>query len=106
MKISYSNIIGKTILVGLSFTNSEDDIIERKQFHGKIVNADRHKGISILIDGENEIFKLPPDLSSIEVASPGEYRLRSTGKVIINPDFISTWIIKRPELSEQSDHNS
>jgi hypothetical protein len=28
-----------------------------------------------------------------EQASPGEYRLRSTSEVVIDPDFITTWTV-------------
>ncbi len=99
MRKTYTSIINKTVLVGLSFTDSNDEVIERKQLYGKIVSADKHTGISILIDETVEIFNLPPDLSSLNIASPGEYRLRSTGKVVVDPDFISTWFIKKPEQS-------
>lgn len=99
MRKTYANIINKTVLVGLSFTNSNDEVIERKQLFGKIVSADKHTGISILIDDTEKIFKLPPDLSSLDIATPGEYSLRSTEKVVVNPDFISTWFIRKPDQS-------
>ena len=34
---------------------------------------------------------LPGDLSSTRIARPGEYKLRSTGEVVTNPDFLATW---------------
>ena len=37
-------------------------------------------------------WNLPPDPSLIQPAPPGEYRMRSTGEVITNPDFITTWM--------------
>lgn len=97
MEITWSSIVGKIILVGLTYTDSKENIIERKQFHGKIVDADNENGISILIDGKKDIFCLPPDLSAIQIASPGEYRLNKTSEVVVNPDLLSTWIIKKPE---------
>jgi hypothetical protein len=36
---------------------------------------------------------LPPDGRAFEEAPPGEYRLRSTGEVVIDPDYLATWTI-------------
>jgi len=38
-----------------------------------------------------ELFGLPPDLSSTKPAPPGEYRLNSTGEIVTDPDFLTTW---------------
>jgi len=46
---------------------------------------------------DGEIIGLPPDLSSTQVAALGEYRLRSTGEIVVNPDYLTTWNINRPE---------
>jgi hypothetical protein len=34
-----------------------------------------------------EIFTLPPAPEAYEPAPPGEYRLKTTGEVVVNPDF-------------------
>ncbi|MFX0060574.1 MAG: hypothetical protein ACFFC7_00125 [Candidatus Hermodarchaeota archaeon] len=39
---------------------------------------------------------LPPDLSAFQKAEPGDYRLRSTGEVVINPDFTVLWTVQPP----------
>ena len=44
---------------------------------------------------DGEILGLPPDLSSTRIAPPGEYRLRSTGEVVVDPDYLTTWNINR-----------
>ncbi len=38
-------------------------------------------------------YDLPPDVRTFEEARPGEYRLRSTGEIVVDPDFTSTWIV-------------
>jgi hypothetical protein len=37
-------------------------------------------------------YDLPPDIRTFENALPGEYRLRSTREVIVNPDFTASWV--------------
>lgn len=82
----------KVILVGLTYKNSEDEIIEKDQFAGRIISASPD-GIQILINGSNNIFTLPMDIRAIKKASPGEYSLYSTKEKIKNPDYLCTWTI-------------
>lgn len=94
-KITFSDLIGKTILIGLTYYTANDEFIEQKQYWGRVVESNENRILVKLNDGE--IFVLPPDLSSTQVAAPGEYRLRSTGEIVVNPDFLTTWNINRPE---------
>lgn len=93
--ITFSDLIGKTILIGLTYYTADNVFIEQKQYWGTVTEANE-KGISVkLSDGSN--FGLPPDLSSTKIAPAGEYRLRSTGEVVVNPDYLTTWNINRPK---------
>lgn len=95
MKIKYKDLIGKILLVGITYEDKDGNIKERKQFWGTVTTADKKK---ILIEQKNgEIFSLPPDLSAIKPAPEGEYRLHSTGEVVVNPDFLSTWVSESNE---------
>ncbi len=90
-----NDLIGKVILVGMTYYSKNNEFIERKQFWGNIVSVSQN---TIHIRQKNgEEFSIPNDESAIERAKPGEYRLRSTGEVVVNPDFLSTWIITLPE---------
>ena len=43
-------------------------------------------------DFETEsVFCLPPDMTSFQSATPGSYRLRSSGRVVENPDYLANW---------------
>jgi len=42
-----------------------------------------------------EEYNLPPDTRSFRRAGPGEYRLRSTGETVIDPDFTVTFSIRK-----------
>lgn len=40
---------------------------------------------------------LPPDVRPFTVAARGEYRLRSTGEVVVDPDLTATWVVTKPQ---------
>ena len=63
------------------------------------MNQMKNRILVKLSNGEN--FALPPDLSSTKIAPAGVYRLCSTGEVVENPDYLTTWNINRPN-GEQS----
>ena len=89
--------MGKEVLVGLTFVRPSGAAIEQVQLHGEITRVDAHHGIGLTRAGTNELFWLPPDLGAFEDAQPGEYRLRSTGEILIDPDLLSIWTITEPD---------
>lgn len=94
-KLCFSDIVGKTLLIGLTYYSSEDEFIERRQLWGTVTEANESH---IYVKQNNgEIFSLPPDLSAISKSPLGEYRLHSTGEVVVNPDFMTTWSITKPK---------
>jgi len=93
--LTFSDLVGKVILVGLTYYTHDKQLIEQKQYHGTVIRADE-KGIAIQKSNGEEVL-LPPDLRSTRVAPPGEYRERSTGEIVENPDFLTTWnVVKDP----------
>ena len=92
-RITFSDLIGKTILIGLTYYTADDRFIEQKQFWGTVKESNK-TGILVQLNN-GECLSLPPDLSSTKIAPPGEYRLRSTGEVVLNPDYLTTWNINR-----------
>ena len=92
-ELVFEQIIDKVILIGLTYYTADRVLIERKQCWGTVVEANE-KGIAVRLNN-GEIFSLPPNLSSTQKAPPGEYRLRTTGELIVDPDYLSTWNIYR-----------
>lgn len=90
-----ARILGKHVLLGLTYVKYSGEIITRKQLHG-IVEDISSEGITIRM-ADGSIFRLPPDLRGIREAPPGVYRLRSTGEEVENPDLLATWTITRPD---------
>jgi hypothetical protein len=88
---------GKLLLVGLTFTDSRGTPKDQQQFWERVVTADRRDGIQLLLKGarSGETFFLPPDTRSINRASPGDYRLRSTGEVVTDPDYTVTFLVQK-----------
>ncbi len=93
-KITFSDILGKVILVGLTYYSNDDTIVKLEQYYGTVIESSK-QGICIKLN-DGTIQKLPPDLSSINAAPLGEYRLKSTGEIVVNPDFLSTWNVTMP----------
>lgn len=93
--ITYDELIGKILLVGITYCTKDEEPIEQKQFYGRVTEAN-----DLLVrikQNSGEEFDLPPDLSSTKRARPGEYKLRSTGEIVLNPDFFATWTCTRDD---------
>ncbi|MDR1132001.1 MAG: hypothetical protein LBL15_06245 [Oscillospiraceae bacterium] len=111
MALTFKNIIHKTILVGITFLENDGTFISMIQFSGKIISADNNgiiissenfKSVINLIpgvspEGSADTYLLPPDLSALRAAPKGEYLLKSTGEVVINPDLLTMWTVTAPE---------
>jgi hypothetical protein len=96
------SLVAKRVLIGLTYCDHDDRLIEQKQLHGTIIKADADKGFAVRLEGqrEGELYWIPPDLRAFQDAPPGEYRLRSTGEIVVDPDLISNWVINRPPPHE------
>jgi hypothetical protein len=92
-----NDYVGKSILLCVSYIDHEEKQTGQMQWFGVITEVSNAKGIVIALRNNSEHCALPPDLSALRPAKPGEYRLRATGEVITDPDFITTWTCKEPE---------
>jgi len=92
------SMIGKHVLIGISYMDEHDNVTDLEQLHGIIRSAEESKGINIELLGDRlgEKYSLPPDLGVFRDANPGEYRLKSTGEVVVNPDLLCTWQVYTP----------
>ena len=98
-ELKLSDLVGKVMLVGVTYYTHDKQFIEQKQYHGTVLRADEDGIIIQKSDGEETW--LPPDLRSTHPARPGEYRERSTGEIIENPDYLTFWkVFKKPPKDE------
>ncbi len=83
-------LIGKTLLMNLTFLDDEGDVQERQQFFGVVIDATEEEGIVLDLMGEHDgdTYTLPPQTSAIKAAAPGVTTLEGD-----KPDFVADWII-------------
>ena len=87
-------LIGKTLMLGLTFLDDEGEVTERQQFFGVVIEANDQEGIILDLLGEQDgdIYTLPPQTSAITATPPGVTTL--TGET---PDFVVNWMIQGSE---------
>jgi len=83
---------GKLFLIGLTFIDQDEKVIEQYQTSG-IVDELTDEGFIRFNRSDGSLFQIPYDKSSINKAAEGEYTEKSTGNIIINPDFLTSWTI-------------
>lgn len=89
---------GKLVLIGINFVEKEGELIESYQTHGRVLEL-TGDAIFKINKSNNSLFQMPYDLESIEQAEKGEYREKTTGLIIKDPDFILTFdiVVKKDE---------
>lgn len=89
--ITFDDLIGKVILIGVTYVDKQDNLLDRKQWWGIVESASSGIGIRVSLKNSSDPCVLPPDLNAIRRAAPGEYRLKESGEIISDPDFLTTW---------------
>jgi hypothetical protein len=97
-----ARMVGKRVLVGKTYVRGES-VLQHVQFHGVIEEASESQGFALRRADTGGIEWLPPDMRSFRQAPPGEYRLRTTGEVVLDPDAFSSWIIERETVEQEID---
>jgi hypothetical protein len=92
-------LIGKRVLIGVTRQDRRGQHISHEQFHGVVETADAVRGFEIGLAGVKAGEKkwLPPATAPFEVAAKGQYRLRSTGEVVVDPDFTAQWTLTQTD---------
>lgn len=89
--ITFDELIGKVILIGVTYVDKHDNLLSRKQWWGVVESASSDIGIRVALKNSSDLCVLPPDLGAIRRAAPGEYRLKESGEIVKDPDFLTTW---------------
>ena len=87
-------LLGKRVIVGLTYVASDGSTERQSQFCGVVVGADA--SVISLERAEGTRFTLPPATGAFRYARRGEYRLRATGEVIVDPDATASWVVEAP----------
>jgi hypothetical protein len=87
-------MIGKRLLVGITYVGSVDGPGNKLQFVGVVTEVDPE----VVIDHDSaEPFRLPAESDAYNEAPPGEYTLHGTGEAIEDPDFMTIWTVNPPD---------
>ena len=89
--------IGRTSIIGVNHVGPDGDLQRQEQLLGTIMVVDLDEGVVVACEPDGRTFVLPGDPSWIEKAPTGVYRLRSTGQVLENPDYLAEVTIEQPE---------
>jgi len=85
----------RKILIGITRV-AADGSCSQEQYVGIADVEDRQTYCLVSVacdDGETRDY--PFDARSLQRAAPGEYRLRSMGQVVTNPEFLMTWTVSK-----------
>ena len=94
-RIEPSELDGARILVGVTKL-ADDGSYEQEQFVGTAEIEDRgtHALLRLQCD-DGQAREYPFDARALQRAPAGEYRLRGTGEVVRNPDFLMIWTVTK-----------
>src|SRR5262249_38167597 len=98
-EVAARDLIGRTVILGITRKAHDGRLIRQDQYRGRIVRATLAEGI-VLQAPSGEELKLPPDLRPFLGARRGEYRFRSTGEVVADPDLQTTWTHTAPPVHD------
>ena len=86
------SIIGKHLLVGLTYLADDGDVKEKLQLHGTIVGISASTVVFERADGKGK-FSMPFD-GEFESADPeATYTLSATGEEVTGVELLSSWTI-------------
>jgi hypothetical protein len=83
-------LIGRRLLVGISYVDGDGEVISRQQFCGEVLDV----GDGVVVverPGAEEPAVLPADADAYRPASAGRYQLAGTGEIVTDPDYVTTW---------------
>jgi hypothetical protein len=92
------SVRGALVVVSVDYCEPDGTRIERDQFWGHIMEADRLTGIRLRLGGDRsgEVVNLPPDLSWLKKAKPGVYG-SNKGEKVVDPDFTASYQSTKPK---------
>lgn len=87
-------MVGASLLVRITYLRPDDTVEHVAEFAGVVTSVDPLVQIE---RGGDRPFTLPPDADAFEVAVPGHYCLHSTGEIVVDPKYTTTWTVHPPQ---------
>jgi hypothetical protein len=88
-------LIGKHVVVGLTFVDADQKPIRLTQLHGYVVKVNRREGI-MLKQADGSEYELPPTLEGFQKVPKGSScTLRSTGELVGDVDYLVSYTVNQ-----------
>jgi hypothetical protein len=94
VSIAASDLDGATVLVGITRV-AKDGSVSQEQ-HSGVASISERETVTLveLACDDGEVRTYPFDARSLSIATPGEYRLRDTGRIVVDPHYLMTWEVE------------
>lgn len=83
-------LVGRRLLVGISYLDAAGEVTSRQQFCGRVLDV----GDGVVVverPGDEEPAVLPADADAYRPAKAGRYRLAGSDEEVLDPDYVTTW---------------
>jgi hypothetical protein len=92
-----ADLVGGTLLVGLTYLDARGALLEHREIFGRVVSCDPEAGI-VIRQASDETFTIAPVLDAIDAGEPGLYHL-ANDQIVEDPDFTALITVTRPDRS-------
>jgi hypothetical protein len=110
--IKIEDVLNKTCLIGLSYINTNGDLLKQAQYAGTVITVDKEEGITIKLDAiegaekgkksKTPNFHIPASLDAWFIVPKGHYKNAEHHIDIENPDYFVTWdVVKKKDDTEE-----
>jgi hypothetical protein len=87
-----AGLVGRRVLVGLTYTTQDGEPLSAIQFCGRVLEV--AGGVVVVANPEGTApVTLPADPDAFLPADPGRYVLRHSGEVVVDPDYVTGWTV-------------
>ncbi|UUS14199.1 hypothetical protein NMB32_20750 [Stenotrophomonas sp. CD2] len=98
-------MIGKVVLVGVTRYGGDGQVQGLEQYAGTVLRISADEGVVLADEDDGHERYLPPMLDQYQRAEPGEYRMRNSGMIVVDPDYLTAGTCTpssddRPRLAE------
>ena len=84
-------MIGKVVLVGVTRYGGDGQVQGLEQYAGTVLRISADEGVVLADEDDGHEHYLPPMLDQYQRAEPGEYRMRNSGMIVVDPDYLTAW---------------
>lgn len=91
----YDEYVGKHLVISLTYLEPAGEVGLKVQIHG-VIKRINNAIIAVSRQDTGEEFTIPTDMEALQPAPEGEYRLRPSGEVVVNPDYLTVWTVGGP----------